>query len=53
MGEGGTAELVVEDVLPGEVHCRDIARAQLLTENTLYPVALVLDERRRLPATAW
>ncbi|MGI8571591.1 MAG: hypothetical protein ACR2L9_03025 [Solirubrobacteraceae bacterium] len=26
-------------------------RAQLLTENTLYPVPLVLDERRHAPAT--
>jgi formate/nitrite transporter FocA (FNT family) len=29
-----------------------IGRAQLFTENTLYPVTLVLDERRHLPATA-
>ncbi|MGH2884032.1 MAG: formate/nitrite transporter family protein, partial [Solirubrobacteraceae bacterium] len=28
-----------------------IGRAQLFTENTLYPVTLVLDERRRLLAT--
>jgi hypothetical protein len=28
-----------------------IGRAQLFTENTLYPVALVLDERRHLLAT--
>lgn len=29
-----------------------LGRAQLFTENTLYPVALSLDERRHLPATA-
>lgn len=29
-----------------------IGRAQLFTENTLYPVTLVLDERRHLLATA-
>ncbi len=28
-----------------------IGRAQLFTENTLYPVTLVLDERRHLLAT--
>ncbi len=48
LGEGGWQELIAYLVYPIGFIAVIIGRAQLFTENTLYPVVLVLDERRHL-----
>lgn len=46
VGEGGWQELVASLAYPAGFIAVIIGRAQLFTENTLYPVVLVLDEGR-------
>ena len=46
LGSGGWEELVSFLVYPMGFIAVIIGRAQLFTENTLYPVVLILDERR-------
>jgi formate-nitrite transporter family protein len=48
LGSGGWEELVSFLVYPIGFIAVIIGRAQLFTENTLYPVVLILDERRYL-----
>lgn len=48
LGDGGWRELVAYLAYPLGFIAVIIGRAQLFTENTLYPVVLVLDERRHL-----
>ena len=48
VGSGGWEELVSFLVYPIGFIAVIIGRAQLFTENTLYPVVLILDERRYL-----
>lgn len=48
LGEGGWRDLVAYLLYPAGFIAVIIGRAQLFTENTLYPVVLVLDERRHL-----
>jgi formate-nitrite transporter family protein len=52
IGPGGWQDLVSYLGYPMGFIAVIIGRAQLFTENTLYPVILVLDERRYLGATA-
>lgn len=51
LGNGGWQDLVSYLIYPIGFIAVIIGRAQLFTENTLYPVVLVLDERRHLVAT--
>lgn len=51
LGQGGWQELVAYLIYPVGFIAVIIGRAQLFTENTLYPVVLVLDERRHVLAT--
>lgn len=51
LGDGGWQQLVSYLIYPAGFIAVIIGRAQLFTENTLYPVVLVLDERRHLLAT--
>lgn len=48
LGQGGWRDLVAYLAYPLGFIAVIIGRAQLFTENTLYPVVLVLDERRHL-----
>jgi len=48
LGQGGWRDLVSYLAYPLGFIAVIIGRAQLFTENTLYPVVLVLDERRHL-----
>ena len=48
LGPGGTHQFIALLFYPIGFISVVIGRAQLFTENTLYPVALVLDERRHL-----
>lgn len=48
LGEGGWKELVATLLYPAGFIAVIIGRAQLFTENTLYPVVLVLDEDHHL-----
>jgi formate-nitrite transporter family protein len=48
LGEGGWRDLVAYLAYPLGFIAVIIGRAQLFTENTLYPVVLVLDERKHL-----
>lgn len=48
LGSGGWEELVSFLIYPIGFIAVIIGRAQLFTENTLYPVVLILDERRYL-----
>ncbi|MDR7301378.1 formate/nitrite transporter family protein [Haloactinomyces albus] len=48
-GDGG--EFIAELLYPLGFIAVVIGRAQLFTENTLFPVVLILEERRHLPAT--
>lgn len=48
VGDGGWRDLVAYLAYPLGFIAVIIGRAQLFTENTLYPVVLVLDERRHL-----
>jgi formate/nitrite transporter FocA (FNT family) len=50
LGDGGWQQLVSYIVYPTGFIAVIIGRQQLFTENTLYPVVLVLDEPKRLPA---
>src|SRR5689334_16304851 len=52
LGEGAWASLVANLLYPVGFISVIIGRSQLFTENTLYPVVLVLDERRHLAHTA-
>jgi formate/nitrite transporter FocA (FNT family) len=52
LGSGSWQELVSYFVYPIGFIAVIIGRAQLFTENTLYPVVLVLDERRHFLETA-
>lgn len=51
IGDGGWQQLVSFTIYPVGFIAVIIGRAQLFTENTLYPVVLVLDKRRYLAAT--
>lgn len=51
LGEGGWPQLIALLFYPTGFIAVIIGRQQLFTENTLYPVILVLDERRHLLAT--
>jgi formate/nitrite transporter FocA (FNT family) len=51
IGDGGWQQLVSCVIYPVGFITVIIGRAQLFTENTLYPVVLVLDKRRYLAAT--
>ncbi|MBV9325492.1 MAG: formate/nitrite transporter family protein [Chloroflexi bacterium] len=51
-GGAGSAELLGALVYPIGFVATIVGRAQLFTENTLYPLTLVLDERRHLGPTA-
>ena len=51
LGPGGWQELVAFLVYPVGFIAVIIGRAQLFTENTLYPVVLVLDEHRHILKT--
>lgn len=51
LGKGGWQELVSYCIYPVGFIAVIIGRQQLFTENTLYPVVLVLDERKHLLAT--
>jgi formate/nitrite transporter FocA (FNT family) len=51
VGDGGWQQLVSYLIYPVGFVAVIIGRQQLFTENTLYPVVLVLDERRHLVAT--
>ena len=51
IGDGPWQQLISYFVYPIGFIAVIIGRAQLFTENTLYPVILVLDERRQLQAT--
>ena len=51
LGRGGWQDLVSYLAYPIGFIAVIIGRAQLFTENTLYPVILVLDERRHLVDT--
>jgi formate/nitrite transporter FocA (FNT family) len=51
LGDGGWQELVAYLVYPIGFIAVIIGRQQLFTENTLYPVVLVLDERKHLLST--
>jgi formate/nitrite transporter FocA (FNT family) len=51
LGNGGWAELVSYLLYPTGFIAVIIGRQQLFTENTLYPVVLVLDERKHFLAT--
>jgi formate-nitrite transporter family protein len=51
LGEGGWQELLSYLIYPIGFIAVIIGRQQLFTENTLYPVVLVLDERRHVLAT--
>src|SRR5438309_3206035 len=48
VGEGGWGEFAAYLAYPVGFIAVIIGRAQLFTENTLYPVVLVLDERKHL-----
>ncbi|MGC2323057.1 MAG: formate/nitrite transporter family protein [Terriglobales bacterium] len=48
LGFGGTREVLANLLYPLGFIAVVIGRAQLFTENTLYPVVLVLDERKHL-----
>src|SRR5438067_1219597 len=48
LGDGGWRDLVASLAYPLGFIAVIIGRAQLFTENTLYPVVLVLDERKHL-----
>ena len=48
LGPGNNSEFIAQLVYPIGFIAVIIGRAQLFTENTLYPVILVLDERRHL-----
>lgn len=47
-GDGGAKELIAMMLYPLGFIAVIIGRAQLFTENTLYPVVLVLDERKHV-----
>jgi formate-nitrite transporter family protein len=51
LGDGGWQQFISYLIYPVGFIAVIIGRAQLFTENTLYPVVLVLDERRHLMAT--
>ena len=51
LGDGGWQELVAYLIYPIGFIAVIIGRQQLFTENTLYPVVLVLDERKHVLAT--
>jgi formate-nitrite transporter family protein len=51
LGNGGPAQFVANLLYPIGFIAVILGRAQLFTENTLYPVALVLSERRHYLAT--
>jgi formate-nitrite transporter family protein len=51
LGEGAWQQFVSYLIYPAGFIAVIIGRAQLFTENTLYPVVLVLDERRHFVAT--
>jgi formate/nitrite transporter FocA (FNT family) len=51
LGDGGWQELVAYLIYPVGFIAVIIGRQQLFTENTLYPVVLVLDERKHLLST--
>ena len=51
LGDAGGAEFVAYLLYPIGFLAVILGRAQLFTENTLYPVVLVLDQRRYLAAT--
>ena len=51
LGEGGWQQVVAYLIYPVGFIAVIIGRQQLFTENTLYPVVLVLDERRHLLKT--
>src|SRR3954451_18659380 len=51
LGEGGWQHLVAYLIYPIGFIAVIIGRQQLFTENTLYPVVLVLDERKHLLST--
>ena len=52
VGHGGWQDLVAYTVYPVGFIAVIVGRAQLFTENTLYPVVLVLDRRQFLARTA-
>ena len=51
LGDGGWQELVAYLIYPIGFIAVIIGRQQLFTENTLYPVVLVLDERKHVLST--
>lgn len=51
LGDGGWQELLAYLIYPIGFIAVIIGRQQLFTENTLYPVVLVLDERKHVLAT--
>lgn len=51
IGDGGWQQLISYIIYPVGFIAVIIGRAQLFTENTLYPVVLILDERRYFVAT--
>jgi formate-nitrite transporter family protein len=51
LGTGGPAQFITNLLYPVGFIAVILGRAQLFTENTLYPVALVLTERRHYLAT--
>ena len=51
LGDGAVAQLIAATVYPIGFLAVVIGRAQLFTENTLYPVVLVLTERKYLVRT--
>ncbi len=51
LGSGGVAQVIMHLIYPIGFIAVILGRAQLFTENTLYPVALVLAERRHYFAT--
>jgi formate/nitrite transporter FocA (FNT family) len=51
LGTGGVAQVITHLIYPIGFIAVIVGRAQLFTENTLYPVALVLAERRHYLAT--
>lgn len=51
LGEGGWQHLLAYCIYPVGFIAVIIGRQQLFTENTLYPVILVLDERRHIGST--
>src|SRR4051794_16814369 len=51
LGHGGAAEFIAATVYPVGFLAVIIGRAQLFTENTLYPVVLVLTEKKYLLST--